>query len=372
MRTSNKGIAEIASHEGIVPYPYLDVKKIWTEGVGHTASAGPPDPSRRPKGKKIPLEEVFDIFRRDLKKFENRVNDAIKVPLTQNEFDALVSFDYNTGGIYKAALTRLINQGKKKEAAEAFMGWKKPASIIKRRKKEQSLFREGLYSNNGHAPVYTADVKGKVDISSASLINVSENMTPKPIPKSEIDVSRDAVRAIQQMLLDHGYVKVGAVDGLIGDNTRGAIRDFRAKNDLPQGSNIDAEFLEALKQPDVVRPVIAPERANKTLKELDQDGSEIADAARKGKKGAIATITTGVTAVAGKIVESAGGLANVGPALSPYKDFLIEYGPWLFGSLLVVIGAFFFWQARKAGEARLKDHRTGNTSVINIEEKTHV
>jgi lysozyme len=181
MRTSQKGIYEIADHEGVVPYPYLDGVNVWTEGVGHTAAAGQPDPAKRPKGVEIPLSEVFAIFRRDLKKFEDRVNSAVTIPLAQHEFDALVSFDYNTGGIYRAALTKELNKGNSRAAAEAFMNWTKPASIVKRRKKEQALFVTGVYSNNGFVPVYTADKNGKVDLKSVKLMNIAKELGPSKV-----------------------------------------------------------------------------------------------------------------------------------------------------------------------------------------------
>ena len=46
MHMTNRGLLALARHEGIVPGPYLDVRKIWTFGIGHTAAAGPPDPAR--------------------------------------------------------------------------------------------------------------------------------------------------------------------------------------------------------------------------------------------------------------------------------------------------------------------------------------
>ena len=45
MRLSDKGIVEIAEHEGIVPAPYRDSVGVVTFGVGHTAAAGVLDPA---------------------------------------------------------------------------------------------------------------------------------------------------------------------------------------------------------------------------------------------------------------------------------------------------------------------------------------
>jgi len=149
MKTSDKGIYAIALHEGIVPAPYLDSVNVWTFGLGHTASAGAPNPATMPRGNpenvNAVLGEVFKVFRRDLAKFEKRVNDAVKVPLKQHEFDALVSFDFNTGGIHRAKITEHLNNGDRAAAARGFMGWLRPPEIRSRRESEMRLFRDGTY-----------------------------------------------------------------------------------------------------------------------------------------------------------------------------------------------------------------------------------
>lgn len=150
MKTSAHGIYAIAKHEGVVPAPYLDSVDVWTFGVGHTASAGAPNPATMPRG--VPAGNmaevmglVFATFAADLAKFEARVADAVKVQLAQHELDALVSFDFNTGGVYRANLTAALNRGDRAGAAAGFMGWLKPASIRSRREEEQRLFRDGVY-----------------------------------------------------------------------------------------------------------------------------------------------------------------------------------------------------------------------------------
>jgi len=164
MKLSNKGAVEIAEHEGIVLGPYLDSQNVWTYGVGHTHHAGGPDPralpredTRRWTDEEVEEELLFAIrlFDVDLDKYEKRVNEAIYAPLKQHQFDALVSFDFNTGGIYRAKLTDAINR--KDYSGDGFMGWLKPKEIAKRRKAEQALFRTGDYDGNGSSiPVYDA------------------------------------------------------------------------------------------------------------------------------------------------------------------------------------------------------------------------
>jgi len=149
MKVSARGIHAIALHEGIVPAPYYDSVGVLTFGVGHTASAGAPDPATMPKGNPADLDaaiaEAFTVFRRDLARFEDRVRVAVKVPLQQHEFDALVSFDFNTGGIHRAKLTEHLNKGDRAAAARGFMGWLRPPEIRSRRESEMRLFRDGTY-----------------------------------------------------------------------------------------------------------------------------------------------------------------------------------------------------------------------------------
>ena len=168
MQTSGRGLFALIRHEGVVPGPYLDVKDIWTFGIGHTAAAGPPDPARMPRGMPGDLDagirEAFRHFRSDLATYEAEVLRAVKVPLEPHEFDALVSFHYNTGGIAKAALTRQLNTGNRAAAASAFMGWLKPAAIRSRREAERDLFAKGRYPT-GTIPVWSVDRNGQVDFS---------------------------------------------------------------------------------------------------------------------------------------------------------------------------------------------------------------
>lgn len=168
MKTTDRGLLALIRHEGIVPGPYLDVKDVWTFGIGHTAAAGPPDPAQMPRGMPANpdagIREAFQLFRADLAAYEAEVLRAVKVPLSPHEFDALVSFHYNTGGIAKAALARHLNAGDRMAAAAAFMGWLRPAAIRTRREAERDLFARGSYPT-GTIPVWAVDRNGRVDFS---------------------------------------------------------------------------------------------------------------------------------------------------------------------------------------------------------------
>jgi lysozyme len=149
MKTSPQGIAALIGHEDIVPGPCLDSQGIWTFGVGHTAAAGAPDPATRKRGTPADLDgaivQALRQFAVDLGRYEADVLRAVKVPIQQHEFDAVVSFHFNTGAIARAQITKHLNAGFRLKTGAAFMGWCKPASIVDRRKAEQLLFTRGTY-----------------------------------------------------------------------------------------------------------------------------------------------------------------------------------------------------------------------------------
>lgn len=165
MKTSDAGIYAIALHEGIVPAPYFDSVGVLTFGIGHTEGAGAPFPSAMLKGMPEDLDgalrQVFDVFRKDLPKYEAGVMKALKVPVTQAQFDALVSFHYNTGAIGRASLVKRLNAGDVAGAAAGFMAWTKPKEITERRRAEQTLFATGAYPG-GMVTVWGATTAGKV------------------------------------------------------------------------------------------------------------------------------------------------------------------------------------------------------------------
>lgn len=160
-RMSLEGLAALVCHEGIVQMPYRDSVGVWTFGIGHTAAAGTPYPESMPRGTEKPLDYVMEVFARDIARYEADVAAAVKVDVKQHEFDALVSFHYNTGAIARATLTKELNAGHRDRAAAAFMNWVKPPEVRGRRQAERDLFLTGRYAP-AVANVYPADMSGNV------------------------------------------------------------------------------------------------------------------------------------------------------------------------------------------------------------------
>jgi len=176
MKTSTEGLIAIISHEGIVLSRYKDSKGIFTIGVGHTKAAGGIDPEKYTGT--LRMSEALDLLQTDIVKYENAVNKAVKVPIAQHEFDALVSFHYNTGAIATATLTKTLNAGNHKLAGEQFMNWVKPPEIRNRRQAESTLFLTGKYPEP-IATAYPADSAGKVQWGKGTRVNVRDLLSVK-------------------------------------------------------------------------------------------------------------------------------------------------------------------------------------------------
>lgn len=143
MVTSKAGRDLIKKFEALRLEGYLDAIGIPTIGWGTTIMEG-----RAVRvGERITLEQAEEFFAKDLATFENYVRDLVNVPLTQPQFDALVSFTYNLGptNLRKSTLLKLINQGRLKEAQPQFLRWNRAANkvlkgLTRRRLAEAVLF----------------------------------------------------------------------------------------------------------------------------------------------------------------------------------------------------------------------------------------
>ena len=134
MKLSYAGIDALETREGVRTKAYQDTKGIWSIGVGHT---GPEVFS----GLVWTLDKVSDVFAVDVKWAEDAVN-SVRTPLTQNQFDALVSFVFNIGAtaFNNSTMKRMLNNGDIGGAALQFDRWHIPVSIIGRRDSEKKQF----------------------------------------------------------------------------------------------------------------------------------------------------------------------------------------------------------------------------------------
>ncbi|MGF7452579.1 lysozyme [Pasteurella bettyae] len=142
LKTTESGRNFIKKEEGIRLIAYNDGVNIYTIGIGHT---GYVDGIKIKPGMKITKEKAEALFIEDLSKIEEVINNAVIVPLNQNQFDALVSLVFNIGGgnFRKSTLLRKLNVKDYKGSAEQFLAWKyaggKPI-LLSRRLREQAVF----------------------------------------------------------------------------------------------------------------------------------------------------------------------------------------------------------------------------------------
>lgn len=141
MRQINQaGFELIKSFESCVLHVYRDAVGLPTIGWGHLIKAGE-------KFTTITQEEADELFRRDLAIFEAAVEGQVRVPLTDNQFSALVSLAFNigTGNFKDSTLLRLLNHGEYRLAADQFGRWNKAKGrvlrgLTRRRAAERALF----------------------------------------------------------------------------------------------------------------------------------------------------------------------------------------------------------------------------------------
>lgn len=130
--------ALIKDSEGLRLEAYADVGGIWTIGWGHTPAH---------EGQVITEEEAQALFDRDTGQFVAAINRYVTVDLSQDEFDALVSFVYNigVGAFMNSTLLRKLNSGAYLDASTEFVRWNKVdgkpvRGLTNRRKVERDLF----------------------------------------------------------------------------------------------------------------------------------------------------------------------------------------------------------------------------------------
>jgi lysozyme len=161
-RVSSAGLALVASFEGLRLAPYQDVAGVWTIGYGHTLDVVPET------HKLASASAAKLLLRTDLTIYASAVRRLVRAPLTQRQFDALVSLAYNIGiGAFEAStLRKQLNAEHYARAANHFADWDKATvkgrlvvvdDLVRRRKTERAMFLAG--SNHGTRIVARTGVK---------------------------------------------------------------------------------------------------------------------------------------------------------------------------------------------------------------------
>ena len=144
MKTSLAGVRKIKKWEELALVAYPDIGGVWTNGYGHTGS----DVFA---GQEINEEQAENWLREDLREAEGCINARVRVPLAQNQFDALVSFVFNVGcsAFASSTLLKRLNAGKYSDVPTQMARWNKDrvngqlvvvAGLVNRRAAEIALW----------------------------------------------------------------------------------------------------------------------------------------------------------------------------------------------------------------------------------------
>ena len=223
MRISEKGLAMIEKFEGCLLKASNKLDGVWTIGYGQT---GRYYGKRVRRGMTTTKAEAHAWLRdHSIKTYEDAVTQAVKVPLNQNQFDALVSFTYNVGvgALKQSTALRKLNAGDYAGAADALTMWTKCrrkvlAGLVRRRKEERALFL---------TPVTQAKT-GNTDLLRKGDRGDDVKLLQHRLNILGWQLTEDSIWGVQTDSAVRGYqYRAGlTVDGIVGAKTKAAlIRD---------------------------------------------------------------------------------------------------------------------------------------------------
>jgi len=141
MKLGEKGTEILKYFEGCKLTAYQDSVGVWTIGYGHTKGVY--------NGMTITQDEAEQMLLTELEEYEGYIESMVTVPLTQNQFDALVVWIYNLGptNFRNSTLLKELNAGNYNAAGQEITRWNKAggkvlAGLVKRREAEAELFND--------------------------------------------------------------------------------------------------------------------------------------------------------------------------------------------------------------------------------------
>ena len=135
MKISLEGLSLIKKFEGCKLEAYKCSAGVWTIGYGHTTGVK--------EGDVCTQEEAEKLLRGDIFKFEEYVQDSVKVDLDQSQFDSLVAWTFNLGpgNLRSSTMLKKLNNGEYESVPFEMRRWNKAGGktldgLIRRRQAE--------------------------------------------------------------------------------------------------------------------------------------------------------------------------------------------------------------------------------------------
>ena len=221
MKISDKGLEALIAEEGEVLRAYRDTAGIWTIGVGLTKASGVIDPKpgmtiTKEKSRALLRAALAQIYEPEVERTMS-VADGAKVRRpTQSEFDAGVSFHFNTGAIQRASWVKLWKDRAAQSAIlSAFKLWRRVGGKVlpaleRRREREAAMLLSGVYMAIKPSLDRADLVRWGLTLSSGEKAAVLAGLQKLGyVSALSTDISRQEVKDFQR---DHGLT----VDGIMG------------------------------------------------------------------------------------------------------------------------------------------------------------
>mgnify|MGYP001393036291 FL=1 len=146
MGISEEGKNLIKKFEGCELEAYKCAAGVWTIGYGHIKTAV--------EGMKIDQATANELFDEEMGEYETYVNTAVNVPLSQNQFDALVSWVFNlgNGNLNASTMLKVINSGDHAGVPAQIKRWNKAGGkvldgLVRRREAEALLYQGAIWEH---------------------------------------------------------------------------------------------------------------------------------------------------------------------------------------------------------------------------------
>ncbi len=229
MKISNEGLKNIISWERFRPNAYQDTTGSWAIGYGTYVYH---DGRRVKKGDTITEVDALIYLIEDIQNSSSTIKKYIRVVLTQNQFDALASFQYSMGKYILSKEPRLaehINRKRWREAAERMRIYNKEGSkvidqLTLRRNMEADLFLKDvtfrfiIKVDGNWSRMTTLALQRHLGVKETGVIQ-GQTMNPVTTSIGGVEFGRggsSAIRGLQKIIGAHvdGYMGTGTVKAL--------------------------------------------------------------------------------------------------------------------------------------------------------------